>query len=95
MLFCASLNGVPLPVSVARKARAAGMESGCPDITIYTPPPARPDRRGTAIELKRKRGGRTSDEQDRWLSELAGIGWEAHVAHGADDAIRILTWLGY
>ena len=43
--------------------KRAGMKSGVPDCIIITPPPNRPDRRGTAIELKRCDGGQLTANQ--------------------------------
>lgn len=72
-----------------------GMKAGCPDILIFTPPPLHPEARGVAIEMKRIKGGRVSDEQREWLDDLASLGWIAQVCHGANAAIRFLKQLGW
>lgn len=50
---------------------------------------------GTAIELKRQRGGVVSDSQAAWLRALEQRGWLARVCHGAQEAVDWLTGLGY
>lgn len=50
---------------------------------------------GIAIELKRRGGGTASAEQTEWLDALRARGWVAFVSHGAHDAIRRLTEMGF
>ena len=52
------------------KLRAEGLKRGVPDICLPVP---RGKWHGLYIELKRLRGGRVSDEQQRWLDALNGI----------------------
>lgn len=75
--------------------RAAGLKSGFPDIVIFSRPPNAPECPGAAIELKRAKGGRLSENQERWLDKLDGLGWHTVVCHGYDAAIRELELLGY
>ena len=72
---------------VAVRLKAEGVRRGFPDMIL---PVARQGYHSLAIELKRIRGGKVSDEQDAWLRFLAAQGWKAFVCFGADDAITEL-----
>jgi hypothetical protein len=95
VLWCHVPNGGKRHVGVARKLKAEGVKPGCPDILIFTPPPAELHRRGFAIELKRKTGGRVSPDQEQWLRDLRALNWVALIATGADVAIKYLEAWGY
>ncbi|ADU50156.1 VRR-NUC domain-containing protein [Thermaerobacter marianensis DSM 12885] len=75
--------------------RGLGVQPGVPDLLIFDPPPAAPDRRGVALELKRRQGGRLTEPQRQWLEALRARGWYATVCRGADEAIETLERLGY
>lgn len=85
--------------------RRLGLKSGVPDVLVFDrprlTPPDYPDERGcpdcvgVAIELKRQKGGRVSDEQCEWIAALNERGWYATVCKGADEAISVLESLGY
>lgn len=81
----------------AMKARAVkmkkmGTSKGFPDLLVFIPV------YGTtgdvdcyqmcAIEMKRKKGSTTSQEQKKWLEILAGSGAMSAVCKGADEAIK-------
>ena len=80
-----------------RRLRDAGVERGCPDYLVFTPPPARPDVRGIAIELKRRRpaSATVSPAQRAWLARLEACGWIAVIARGAHEAVTLLRDLGF
>lgn len=88
-------NGGARHPAVARQLRAAGVKAGVPDVLIFDPPPLCGTHVGTALELKRAKGGRASDLQRDWLKALAERGWAVSVEHGADAAIQALERLGY
>lgn len=75
--------------------KSQGLKPGFPDILIFTPPPNHPDVRFVAIELKRQKGGRVSDNQRQWLRELRECGGLSQVCNGADAMIWYLEGLGY
>ena len=75
--------------------RAAGLKSGVPDILIFSKAPSKPQARGTAIELKRSKGGRVSDNQKDWLEKLDECDWHTAVCHGYDATIKELERLGF
>lgn len=95
-----SLNGVPLSLVQAGKAKAAGMKKGFPDINL---PVARGGYHGLFIELKIKpyRNHKnkmvyptTSKEQKHWLFWLTQHGYRAVVCKGFDAAVEeILAYL--
>lgn len=43
-----------------------------------------------AIEMKRIKGGKVSQEQHDWLDALAKAGVAGYVAHGANEAMEIV-----
>ena len=77
------------------KQKRLGVKSGVPDLLIFDPPPNYPDNVGTAIELKRRKGGSVSQEQTAWLNILQERGWTVAVCKGAGKAIEFLEELGY
>ena len=77
------------------KIQRAGLKKGVPDCLIFDPPPLFPDHIGTAVELKRKKGGSLSSEQRFWLAELETRRWKSKCCKGATEAIAWLETLGY
>ncbi len=65
-----------------------GASAGVPDLLICQSP-------YVALEMKRVKGGRVSDEQKVWHKRLAEHGWVVVVGNGASDAIEKLRALGY
>lgn len=64
-----------------------GMRTGFPDFFIYE---ARGGYYGLAIELKRVKGGRITDEQRKCLRELMDKGYYAAVCRGFDEAKAVI-----
>ena len=79
-------NGGHRDIRVARKLKAEGVKPGVPDMCL---PVARGDYHGLYIELK-KSGGRPSDNQKTWLSDLNAQGYKAVIAYGWVDAKTII-----
>jgi len=77
------------------RLKAAGLKSGVPDILIFDPAPNDPTVRGVAIELKRNKGGRLSENQKEWLDNLSRLGWHTAVCKGYGAAIKELERLGF
>lgn len=75
--------------------KSLGVKAGAPDVLIFDEPPNFQGRRGVAIELKRRIGGRLRPEQRDWLDALSHRGWETFVCRGAGEAIGYLERLGY
>lgn len=76
------------------KLKRLGLKAGVPDYLIFDVP-KRLEARGIAIEMKRRKGGATSQAQQQWIADLRDRGWLAKVCRGADDAIAWLRSLGY
>lgn len=68
----------------AMRMKRAGVSKGFPDYLVFA------NNHRIAIELKRKKGSRTSPEQLEWLRELANYGFNAAVCHGANEAIEFI-----
>jgi hypothetical protein len=80
------------------KQQRLGVSKGFPDLLIFDSPKMdcyHGPCMGIAIELKRRKGGRTSAEQKAWLNDLEQRGWLARVCNGADEAIAWLRELGF
>lgn len=73
-------NGGKRGKAEAMRLLAEGVSAGVPD--LYVP------AWRLWIEMKRKEGGRLSQEQKDWRDYLLGIGDSWIVAKGRDDAVR-------
>ena len=72
----------------AGRFRAEGVKAGVPDICL---PVARGGKHGLFIEMKRRRGGRVSGEQEAWMEALGKEGYAAVVCRGWEEAAKALT----
>ena len=72
----------------ARNLKLTGVKSGVSDIFLAYP--SNPYH-GLWIELKRKRGGRTSDSQNEWLQLMRDQSYCAEIAKGCDEAIQLIN----
>lgn len=91
-LLNGSLCGVRLRPGQWKKAKRQGMPKGFPDINL---PIVCYPFSGLYIELKRVKGGVVSPDQKWWLEQLNEQGYEAMVAKGHEEAIRIIkNYLG-
>lgn len=70
------------------RMKAEGMRSGVPDLFL---PVARKGYHGMFIELKRRRGGVVSKDQQQWIDDLREQGYHAIVCRGFDEAKEQLT----
>lgn len=72
--------------------KSEGVRAGVPDIVLAWPAGG---HHGLYIELKRPKGGRTSEAQREWILRLRAAGYAAHVCHGFEEARQtILEYLG-
>lgn len=74
-------------VQTGARLKAAGLSSGVPDICL---PVAKGGYNALYIELKRQKGGRLSENQKKWLSELNAAGNLAVRCDGFDEAVRVI-----
>lgn len=72
-------NGGMRHKATAARMKGEGVKAGVPDICLPVP---RGHYHGLYIELKRLRGGRVSDEQEKWLADLTAQGYRAVVCKG-------------
>jgi hypothetical protein len=68
---------------VAAKLKAEGVRSGVPDICL---PVARLGFHGLYVEMKRRKGAKTTPEQKEWIDALGKQGYCAVVCYGWDEA---------
>jgi hypothetical protein len=71
----------------AFKFKLQGVSPGVPDLCIPEP---RSPYHGLYLELKREKGGVVSEAQKWWIAELKKKGYCVEVAHGFNEAIKIL-----
>ena len=81
------------------KLKRMGQSRGFPDYLIFIPMKNIIGYRGdkefiplatVAVEMKRKKGGKVSEEQKNWLLTLESAGIETFVAKGTDEAIKFI-----
>ena len=82
-------NGSYKSKQSARKFAAEGLKSGVPDICLPVPS-ADGQYHSLYIELKRKQGGKVSDQQKEWIGSLQFYGNQAYVCKGSDEAIETI-----
>ena len=71
----------------AARFKAEGVKAGVPDLFL---PVARGIWHGLFIELKRQKGGRVSEAQQKWLYALTRQGFYATVACGWQEAAALI-----
>lgn len=88
-LLFSTLNGVRLPIGLAKKCKRAGNKPGVPDLILpvrgYAACP------GLYIELKRIKGGRVDEEQNFFHHLLRQQGYQVEVCRGATEAINVIN----
>lgn len=84
-------NGGSRRPAEARHLKEQGVKAGVPDICLPVP---NKTYHALYIELKRRKGGRVSDEQREWVEALNRVGNKAVVCRGFDEARQtILDYL--
>lgn len=73
------------------KMKKLGTSKGFPDLLVFIPVHGATDKvdcyQMCVIEMKRKKGSRTTKEQREWLEVLAMCGMPSRVCKGAGEAI--------
>jgi len=97
IVHCAIPNGGKRTAIEGNQLRYIGISAGAPDLLVFSRVPKLPQCRGVAIEMKRRVGGRLTEEQLAWLAALAAdnCAWVTFCAHGADEAIARLREMGF
>ena len=80
-------NGGKRNAAEAARFKAEGVKAGVPDLLL---PVARQGKHGLWIELKRRQGGRLSENQSEWLEALSSQGYRTEVCCGWEEASRVL-----
>lgn len=86
-LMYAIPNGGHRDIRVAVKLKEEGVKAGVPDICL---PVARGGKHGLYIELKRRKYGRISDEQGKWIEALIREGYACAVCFGWESARDVI-----
>lgn len=81
-------NGGKRDIRVALKLKEEGVKPGVPDIFLPLP---RGGKHGLYIELKRRKYGRVSPDQLKWLEALMRQGYACAVCHGWEMARDVIT----
>lgn len=79
-------NGGARSKAEAGRFKAMGVKSGVSDLFL---PVARGKFHGLWIELKRK-GGKPSKNQEKWISDMRTQRYAAEVAYGAGEAMELI-----
>lgn len=80
-------NGGKRSIREAVRFREEGVKAGVPDLCL---PVARNGFHGLYIELKRTKGGRTTDCQKQWLNALSSQGYCTAVCSGWAEASQLI-----
>lgn len=92
-LIFAVPNGGKRNIRTAAVLKLEGVKAGVPDLFLACP---RNGYHGLFIEMKRIKGGKTSQEQKTWLKALSGQGYKTGVAKGFEQAkTMIKLYLGF
>lgn len=70
-----------------RRAKAEGIKAGVPDLCLPVP---RGPYHGAYIEMKRRKGSKTTKEQEDWLRRLHGQGYAVAVCKGWEEAVNFI-----
>lgn len=66
------------------KNKRLGVVKGIPDLFVIK------DNKLIAVEMKRRKGGRTTPEQKEWIEKLNNAGVKAAVCNGHEAAINFV-----
>lgn len=81
-------NGGSRNAIEAVRLKAQGVKPGVPDIFL---PCARGSWHGLYIEMKRRKGGKVSDEQKEMIRLLIEQGYKAVVCYGWEEAKNVIV----
>ena len=80
-------NGGARNAVTGARLRAEGVKRGVPDICLPTP---RGEFSGLYIEMKRRKGGRVSENQSDWIAYLLTQGYCALECRGSEEAQAVI-----
>ena len=67
----------------ARRFKQEGVKAGVPDLFLPVP---RGDYCGLYVEMKRRKGGKVTEDQAEWHEALRDFGYKVEIARGWDVA---------
>lgn len=80
-------NGGKRSATEAKRFQAEGVKAGVPDVFLPVP---RGEFHGLFIEMKRREGGKVSQEQKTWIADLQEQGYKAAVCKGWEAAAAVI-----
>lgn len=80
-------NGGKRRRTEAARFKAMGVKAGVPDLFLPVP---KGGYHGLYIEMKRREGGKLSEDQREWFDGLSGNGYCVHRCDGWQEAVRVL-----
>lgn len=80
-------NGGYRNKATAARLKAEGVKSGVPDICLPVP---HGHYHGLYIEMKRRKGGKESDNQKRWKAGLRQNGYRVELCKGWEQAVAVI-----
>ena len=80
-------NGGRRSKAEAGRFKAEGVKSGVPDVCL---PVARGGFHGLYVEMKRRKGSKTSDTQKDWIAQLQAQGYKAIICKGWQEAAEVI-----
>jgi len=86
IMWCHVANERKTTKQAGARLKKKGVKSGVPDCLIFNHSKS---FTGLALELKIK-PNKPTENQKKWLLELAVIGWEVNVAYSFDEAKEII-----
>ncbi|UNQ40917.1 VRR-NUC domain-containing protein [Prescottella equi] len=83
-------------IKVKMRNHHLGVRPGVPDLLVVIPSHRAKDGKGRVLflEMKRRKGGRLSSDQQDWIDALNALGVKsvsAHVCPGAERAIEVIN----
>lgn len=73
---------------VATLLKAQGVKPGVSDLMLAVPSQG---KHGLFIEMKRRKGGKTTEQQRKFIENRLHYGYEAKVAYGWHQAVEVIT----
>lgn len=86
-LFTIAPSGMKLPIRIAVRFKLMGYRKGTSDILIFE---ARKGYNGLFIEMKKRKGGKRTDDQKKFCQDAIDRGYKAVFAEGSQLAISII-----
>ena len=87
LMIFAFPNGYRRQVYESVNLKKQGVNSSVPDIFVDVPSG---NYHGLRIEMKAKKGGRVSEQQQNFIDRYSKLGYKAVICYGADEAIKEL-----